>query len=322
MVELLNIAEFSHQVGKPGIRTPCFLKPTVKCIWLSLLPVQVASTVGLDEPLFQPFPPQVTFQNPELFKSHEALLYLRNNDKVLLPPNKSITCMLACCIYALNDKSMLHLHCELHVDACMQVARRVKILQPDTALLSVCRLKGSSAEDKVASGMEVAYSIVYTPESTEPFSYDLVVCTEREKFLVPCTVAGSKAALDFPDSVQFPMTPAKCCASQTCLVTNVGSVDANFTLTAYPPFRVEPARAQLAAGDTMQCSLHFTPQSTGLLCCCSCMQLKHMLAGVSSGLRDLLAGPKLLLQQLSVQGITGSIVPAFRYSHWRFGDSV
>ena len=173
----------------------------------------------------------------------------------------------------------------------MQVARRVKILQPDTALLSVCRLKGSSAEDKVASGMEVAYSIVYMPESSEPFSYDLVVCTEREKFLVPCTVAGSKAALDFPDSMQFPITPAKCCASQTCLVTNVGSVDANFTLTAYSPFRVEPARAQLAAGDTMQCSLHFTPQSTGLLCCCFCMQLKLMLAGMSSQKHDLLDAP-------------------------------
>ena len=47
-----------------------------------LLTAQVDSSVGLDEPLFQPFPPQVTFHNAEAFKSHEAVLYLRNNDKV------------------------------------------------------------------------------------------------------------------------------------------------------------------------------------------------------------------------------------------------
>lgn len=124
-------------------------------------------------------------------------------------------------------------------------------------------MKGAAAEDKVASGMEVAYSITYTPENTDHFHYDLVVCTEREKFLVPCTVTGSKAALDFPDHLEFSMTPAKCSSSQTCLVTNVGSIAADFTLTAYPPFDVQPAQAQLPPGDTMQCSLQYTPQSTG-----------------------------------------------------------
>ena len=146
----------------------------------------------------------------------------------------------------------------------MQVARRVKVLQPDTALLKICRVKGSSAEDKVASGMEVAYSITYRPETAELFQYDLVVCTEREKFLVPCIVTGGKAALNFPDDLQFAKTPAKCSASQTCLVSNVGSIDADFSLTAYPPFFVEPARAQLAAGDTMQCSIQYIPQATGI----------------------------------------------------------
>ena len=57
-------------------------------------------------------------------------------------------------------------------DACkptqlLQVARRVKVLQPDSPLLNVRRVKGSAAEDKVASGMEVLYSITYTPEVTE-----------------------------------------------------------------------------------------------------------------------------------------------------------
>lgn len=152
-----------------------------------------------------------------------------------------------------------------HPETCsaLQVARRVKVLQPDTPVLNVRRLKGTGAQDKIASGIEVAYSITYTPENTDHFYHDLVVCTEREKFLVPCTAAGSKAALDFPDHLEFPLTPAKCSSSQTCLVTNVGSIAADFTLTAYPPFHAEPARAQLPPGDTMQCSIQYNPQSTG-----------------------------------------------------------
>ena len=77
VVELFNIAEYTHQVYKLAPH-----KQPVPCSLLKQLDAQVASNVGLDEPLFQPFPPQVTFHNPELFKSHEALLYLRNNDKV------------------------------------------------------------------------------------------------------------------------------------------------------------------------------------------------------------------------------------------------
>lgn len=145
----------------------------------------------------------------------------------------------------------------------MQVARRVKVLQPESPLLSVRRVRGSTTQDKVASGMEVAYSVIYTPQNLEQFYYDLVVCTEREKFLVPCKVPGSRAALDFPDAIQFPMTPAKCSSSQTCLVSNVGFNVADFTLAAYPPFQVDPARGRLAPGDTMQCSLQYSPYTAG-----------------------------------------------------------
>lgn len=197
------------------------------------------------------------------------------------------------------------------------MARRVKVLQPDTPLLQVRRVKGIAAEDKVASGMEVAYSVTYTPENADQFHYDLVICTEREKFLVPCTVAGSKAALDFPDQLEFPMTPAKCSSSQTCLVTNVGGIVANFMLTAYPPFQAEPARAQLPPGETMQCSILYTPQSTGMCekhyggsfqllpCCCLALRCS---SGHTDGKTLLLAGTHT--SDLEIQYEQGDLVYA------------
>ncbi len=49
---------------------------------------QVTSSVPVGEPIFQPFPPEVTFYGYEAFKEYEALLCLRNNDDVSLrlPP--------------------------------------------------------------------------------------------------------------------------------------------------------------------------------------------------------------------------------------------
>jgi hypothetical protein len=54
----------------------------------------------------------------------------------------------------------------------MQVARRVRVLPPDTPLLSVRLAKGPAAagggggdSGKVASGIEVAYTVAFRPES-------------------------------------------------------------------------------------------------------------------------------------------------------------
>ena len=40
------------------------------------------TAVDVDEPLFQPFPPEIVFTNFEPFREYEAILSLRNNDKV------------------------------------------------------------------------------------------------------------------------------------------------------------------------------------------------------------------------------------------------
>ena len=55
-------------------------------------------------------------------------------------------------------------------------------------------------------------------------------------------------------------------ATQVFLVTNVGSKAASFTLTAEDPFKVAPSQGTLAAGDTLSCSVTFTPQAAGQSC--------------------------------------------------------
>ena len=48
--------------------------------WVARL--QVQSSIDVDQPLFQPFPPEVVFHTYAPFKQYEAVLRLRNNDKV------------------------------------------------------------------------------------------------------------------------------------------------------------------------------------------------------------------------------------------------
>lgn len=50
---------------------------------------QLDSRVGVDEPLFQPFPHEIVFYRPKELETVEATLWLRNNDNVrrIQPPH-------------------------------------------------------------------------------------------------------------------------------------------------------------------------------------------------------------------------------------------
>ena len=47
--------------------------------------------------------------------------------------------------------------------------------------------------------MEVCYVVTFKPQEVRAYAAELVVVTEREKFIVPVGALGHRAALDFPD---------------------------------------------------------------------------------------------------------------------------
>lgn len=201
IIELLNISDYTHHVD---------------------------CTVDMDEPLFQPFPPEVTFFEYEPFHTYESVLTLRNNDRA---------------------------------------ARRVKVLAPSSPYFSVTRVpKGGIDSDegtKVAYGMEVTYLIIFKPDSFDDYHHDLVVCTEREKFLVPILARGRRAALDLPDTVEFDATPARGCSTQSFVVTNVGQRKSRFNFSTTGPFSIRPSEGALGPAESLQCTLSFQPPSVG-----------------------------------------------------------
>lgn len=47
--------------------------------------------------------------------------------------------------------------------------------------------------------MEVCYVVTFKPQEVRAYAAELVVVTEREKFIVPVGALGHRAVLDFPD---------------------------------------------------------------------------------------------------------------------------
>lgn len=49
--------------------------------------------------------------------------------------------------------------------------------------------------------MEVCYVVTFKPQEVRTYSVELMVVTEREKFIVHVGALGHRAVLDFPDQV-------------------------------------------------------------------------------------------------------------------------
>jgi hydrocephalus-inducing protein len=135
------------------------------------------------------------------------------------------------------------------------------VIPPASPFFSV-HLKPVSA--KIASGMEAVCTITFTPAANEDYQHDLVICTEREKFLVPVSAQGARAVLDLPDCIDFGRScPCRSTSTTTILVSNKGQCSSAFNLLAYPPFSISPSRAFLNVGETLQLHVSLTPVKTG-----------------------------------------------------------
>jgi len=133
------------------------------------------------------------------------------------------------------------------------VARRVKIIQPESRLFQVhpygpddggseANLKKSkrsvsNSGSKVAPGLEVTFIIKFSPEAKIDYNYDLNIVTEREKFIVPIMAIGKRAMIDFPDSINFGgFCPVKYVTEKPVIIRNLGDKTTKWELKLPPSF--------------------------------------------------------------------------------------
>ncbi len=86
------------------------------------------------------------------------------------------------------------------------------------------------AGNKVAPGMEIQFIIRFSPEAKIDYNYDLIVETEREKFIVPIKAIGKRAMIDFPDSLDFGNVPVKYMTEKPVIIRNLGDKTSKWNL--------------------------------------------------------------------------------------------
>ncbi|XP_052230840.1 hydrocephalus-inducing protein-like isoform X4 [Dreissena polymorpha] len=142
-----------------------------------------------------------------------------------------------------------------------KVPRLVKVTQADSPYFKI--ISPHDVGNKVGPGLPTTFRLQFTPDEVKDYTHELVCITEREKFIVPVRAIGSRAILDFPDEINFPIGPVKYSNTKTLLIRNSGNKEGKFTLSCEKPFKVFPEIATLGMQDSMQVSVEFTPDKTG-----------------------------------------------------------
>ena len=113
---------------------------------------------------------------------------------------------------------------------------------------------------KVAPGMDITYIVRFSPEAKSDYAYDLMVMTEREKFIVPIRARGCRAMLDFPDQLDFGLVPVKYETEKPVIIRNIGEKTTKWKITVPNNFRISLNEGILEVGQITQVVFLFVPQ--------------------------------------------------------------
>lgn len=193
----------------------------------------------MDEPLFKPEPHVIQFTNYEALQIKEQILKLKNKDKVarcvkIIPPDSKLFQVFPC------KKNM-------------SMSTSTKFNNPRDLDNMSCR---------VAPGMEISYVIRFSPEAKIDYSYDLMIVTEREKFMVPIRAVGCRAMLDFPDQLDFGLVPVKHAAEKPVMIRNIGEKTTKWHVRVPDGFFINKSEGILEVGQSEQLVFQFVPQES------------------------------------------------------------
>ena len=148
--------------------------------------------VSLSEPLFESFPNELIIAEYEPFGTYEYIIKFRNRDSV---------------------------------------PRRLRVLHPEPIHFFIKQTeKSRKTASRVASGMTVEYIITFTPEERKEYKCDLIVETEREKFIVPIIAKDHPIKLEYPKQINYANIPVNYDNDKIILLRNVGNKSTKWNL--------------------------------------------------------------------------------------------
>ncbi|CAI2730845.1 unnamed protein product [Schistosoma spindalis] len=137
-----------------------------------------------------------------------------------------------------------------------KVSRTAHLIQNDTPYFKIKRLNTQGS--KVAAGLSLSFTIVFTPDANQDYRHDLMCVTDRELFSVPVFCIGPRAILELPDDIYFDEVPVKVAGKKLIGVRNIGNCQASVK-----PFFVEPISLKIESGALEEIKVLFIPENTG-----------------------------------------------------------
>lgn len=117
-----------------------------------------------------------------------------------------------------------------------------------------------SAGSKIAPGLEVTFLVKFSPEAKIDYNYDLIMETEREKFVVPIIAIGKRAMIDFPDAINFGIScPVKYVTEKPVIIRNLGDKTTKWELILPNGFEADKKEGVLEFSRSEQIILKFFP---------------------------------------------------------------
>ena len=107
--------------------------------------------------------------------------------------------------------------------------------------------------------MEITYIVKFSPETKSDYAYDLIVITEREKFIVPIRAMGCRAILDFPDTIEYGLVPVKYNTEKPIMIRNIGEKKAKWQIVCPASFSVSKTEGILEVNQVEQLIFNFKP---------------------------------------------------------------
>ncbi|KAM7413943.1 hypothetical protein PAMA_018980 [Pampus argenteus] len=212
------------------------------------------SLVDVDQALFQPYPPELVFQNFTPAQTYKLPLLLLNKDKV-------------------SRQMKLELQDSEYFSVVGPEEAGNKVAPGLSATFTVCFTPQESKVLEIGSKMKYeADEAAIRPVGkqrmgsfgrSKDYHHRLVCVTERERFEIPIRAIGPRAILDFRDELYLPVCPVKASTQRTQLVRNIGNGKAMFKLHTQRPFLVTPSSGTLDVGESMQVTVDFNPMTTG-----------------------------------------------------------
>lgn len=136
----------------------------------------------------------------------------------------------------------------------------LRVSTPESHVFSLTAPKAAETSMKVACGLTVTYTVLFTPDANKDYVCELNLVTDEGLMTVPLRAYADRGRLTLPDAFEVEPTPVKGSLTSTLFLRNEGEKDCIWKASVDAPFCVFPPFGSVPCnGGLVPVEVHFAP---------------------------------------------------------------